>query len=96
MSETKEVIIKLVFRAMKTDLGWNSDSKKYDLKNYDLTFYAVTDNSPENKTFWKYTPSGEFHFITVNEAAAKMFKFGHEYYVTLRDANPEEPAVSIQ
>jgi len=95
LSETKEVIIKLVFKVMKTDLGWNPDTHKYDLINYDLTFYAVGDNSPENKIFWKYTPSGEFHFITVNAEAAKMFKFGHEYYVTLKDATPTEEAIKI-
>ena len=95
MSETKEVIIKLVFSGMETSLGWNSDIRKYDLINYNLKFHAVADNSSENKIFWKYTPSGEFHFATVNAAAAKMFKFGHEYYVTFKDVNPEEPAVPV-
>jgi hypothetical protein len=63
---------------------------------YNLTFRPVYATSEENKLFWKYTPSGTFEFSTINEGAAKMFKFGHEYYVTFKDANPEEPAVPVQ
>jgi len=49
----------------------------------------VTDTSPENKIFWQSTPSGTFHFVTVNEEAAKMFHFKKEYYVKFTEA-PEQ------
>jgi hypothetical protein len=84
--DTKEVVCKFVFISEKTDLGFNPDTHKYDRVEHQLTFRAVADNSPENKLFWKYTPSGTFEFTTVNPEAAKMFKFGHEYYVTFREA----------
>lgn len=42
---------------------------------------AVTSGSEENKAFWKYTPSGQMEFHTVNDAAAEQFKPGAELYV---------------
>mgnify|MGYP001133791095 CR=1 FL=1 len=82
MSETKEVVVKMVFSAMKTYL----DYKKR--KVFDLEFHPVAGDTEENKKFWEATPSGIFNFQTVNEKAAKMFQFEHEYYVTFREATP--------
>jgi hypothetical protein len=94
--DTKQVTVKLVFSSMTTENGWNPETKKYDQLTFNLKFHAVYANSEENKQFWKYTPSGNFEFSTINPEAASMFKFGHEYYVTFRDANPEEPAIRVQ
>lgn len=93
---TQEVVCKFVFSSMTTENGWNPETKKYDQLTYNLTFHAVAGNSEENKKFWKYTPSGNFCFATINPEAAKMFKFGHEYYVTFKDTTPEEPAIPVQ
>lgn len=64
-------------------------------KNYDgkekrtLNFTPVTnDKTPENKTFWQYTPSGSLQLGTVNEEAWKQFELGKEYYL---DFTPAEP-----
>lgn len=78
-----EVVCKFRFVAMTTKQWGSGDEILYDLQ-----FVPVSDGSEENKKFWKYTPSGDFKFSTVNAEAAKMFKFGHEYYVTFREANP--------
>lgn len=40
-----------------------------------------TENEHENKTFWKYTPGGEFRMFTINKAAADYFELGKEYYI---------------
>lgn len=47
---------------------------------WSIAFVAVTSGSEENKTFWKYTPTGNAAFSTINEAAVKEFVVGKEYY----------------
>jgi hypothetical protein len=46
-----------------------------------VEFYPVTNGSDENKTFWKYTPSGKIEMQIDNPEAFKMFEVGKEYYV---------------
>jgi len=90
MSESKEVVCKFRFVAMRTAEGYDFEKKQPTLL-YDLEFVPVSRTSEENKKFWQATPSGLFKFSTVNAEAAKMFQFGHEYYVTFREA----PAPSL-
>lgn len=48
---------------------------------------AVTEGSKENKSFFKYTPSGEISLLTINDEAAKEFgKVGDEFYVDFTKA----------
>lgn len=47
---------------------------------YDYEFSAVTGNSPENKLFWKWTPSGSLVVSTVIDGT---FKLGKDYYIDL-------------
>lgn len=53
-------------------------------KLYDLEFQPVTtgDEDPlnENEQFWEATPSGTFHFKTINRGVAKGFEVGDQYY----------------
>ncbi len=51
-----------------------------------LKFSAVTSGSDENKSFWKWTPSGELTFSTVNETIADRLKLGAEYYLDITEA----------
>lgn len=88
MSETKEVVCKFRFTAMRTAEGYDYEKKEPTLL-YDLEFVPVSGTSEENKQFWKATPSGIFKFSTINAEAAKMFQFGHEYYVTFKEAQPK-------
>ena len=39
------------------------------------------DPQSENKVFWDATPSGNFRMMIKNEAAAKYFENGAEYYI---------------
>lgn len=43
----------------------------------------VTGGSDENKTFWKWTPSGKITLYSVNAAAVDQYKPGDEVYVDL-------------
>jgi hypothetical protein len=42
---------------------------------------AVTSGSEENKSFWKYTPSGTIQMTISNPNAAAEFEDGQEYYI---------------
>jgi hypothetical protein len=44
------------------------------------------DPSPENKSFWEATPSGEMTMTITNPAAAKQFVVGKTYYVDFAEA----------
>lgn len=46
----------------------------------------VTAGSEENKTFWKYTPSGRIEMQVSNMAALSEFKPGTEFYVDFTPA----------
>lgn len=47
---------------------------------------AVTDDSPENKSWSKYTPSGTLTMVVTNPAASSQFVYGNSYYLDFTDA----------
>lgn len=49
---------------------------------------AYADRSPENKLFWKYTPTGSLVFNTVNLSVE--FVPGREYYLDITEAPAAE------
>lgn len=51
-----------------------------------ISLSAVVDGSRENKSFFKYTPSGEITLRTINDEAAMQFKIGDEFYVDFTKA----------
>ena len=44
------------------------------------------DENPENKIFFRYTPSAKIELNTVNPEAAKEFELGKSYYVDFTKA----------
>ncbi len=46
----------------------------------------VYGDTPENKTWSKYTPSGEVKLYITNPAAADAFEVGEEYFVDFSKA----------
>lgn len=52
-----------------------------DGKTQVLRLNAVESGSEENKEFFKYTPSGEIRFGTVNPAVKEALPLGKEFYV---------------
>ena len=53
------------------------------VKDGRVVMRAVCDGSEENKSFFKYTPSGTLDFSTINDNALAQFKEGEEYYVDI-------------
>jgi hypothetical protein len=57
---------------------------------WEYEFHAVYgDSSPENKMFWKYTPSGQLKFSCMTQGP--LFEVGKEYYLDLSAAPVAEP-----
>ena len=52
----------------------------------DYVFRVVQDGSPENKLFWKWTPSGEIRLNTINPEVLKQFEIGQEFYIDITPA----------
>lgn len=50
-----------------------------------VTLAPVIGNSEENKSFWKYIPSGKIEILVDNPEAFEQFEFG-EYYVDFTKA----------
>lgn len=50
----------------------------------------VVGGSPENESFFRWTPHGGATIGTVNAEAFKKFKVGRDYYVDFTDASPVE------
>ncbi len=54
---------------------------------------VVVDGSPENKEFFKWTPSGQIDIGTLNRKAWEQFPLGREMYVDFSNATePEQPS----
>ena len=51
---------------------------------WEYEFIAVYSGSEENKKYWKYTPSGNLKFSSMNNAE---FEVGKEYYIDIILAN---------
>lgn len=47
----------------------------------------VIDGSPENESFYKWTPSGKIDLACVNPDATNQFEVGKEYYVDFTPLN---------
>jgi hypothetical protein len=54
--------------------------------HHSIKLSPVSGGSEENKTFWKYTPSGNIEFQCVNDDAVNQFEVGKEYYVDFTPA----------
>ena len=48
---------------------------------HEIFFSPVTAGSPENDSFFKYTPGGEIRLATINSNVVKSLVVGAEYYV---------------
>lgn len=51
-----------------------------------VTLRAVTSGSPENESFFRYTPSGTIALEVVSASAYDAFILGNEYYVDFTPA----------
>lgn len=53
---------------------------------YSLKFSPVISGSPENETFFKWTPWGEIKIGTVNSNIVDSMNVGTEYYIDFTEA----------
>ena len=51
-----------------------------------IKLLPVTGNSEENKTFFRWTPSGAIDLGTINPAVVEQFHIGDEFYVDFTPA----------
>ena len=51
-----------------------------------IALSPVTCGSPENESFFKYTPCGEIKIGTINPDAATQFAPGKQFYVDFTEA----------
>lgn len=58
------------------------------VKDGTVQMRPVSSGSPENESFFKYTPGGNFLLSTVNENAIAQFREGQEYYIDIHPADP--------
>lgn len=93
MEMEESLTVRAKFKVDRTESSLTSIRKadapdrQYNPEDYEtqelrtITMSPVGSNSPENKTFWKYTPSGELKLGTVNPEAWKQFELGQEFYI---------------
>lgn len=48
-----------------------------------VTLRPVVGGSPENDSFYRYTPGGSLHLSTINQAAIGQFELGKEFFVDI-------------
>lgn len=54
-----------------------------------IKLLPVTTGSEENKSFFRWTPSGVIDLIILNPAASGQFKVDKQYYVDFTEAERE-------
>lgn len=54
---------------------------------FTVKLFPVTGSSPENESFYKYTPAGLIELSTINEDAAAALEVGKQYYVDFTPAD---------
>lgn len=52
----------------------------------EVVLRPVVGGSPENQTFFKYTPYGEIKLGTINNEVVEKMTVGKEYYVDFTEA----------
>lgn len=52
----------------------------------------VINGSPENESFYRYTPGGTLVLSTINQEAFEQFSLGQEFYIDIHSAEVVAPA----
>lgn len=58
-------------------------NKTESLAGFQVEMQPVTDGSPENNQFFKYTPYGKLEIGLISEESANNIKVGKEYYLDI-------------
>jgi hypothetical protein len=76
-------MVRCKFRVSKYETSLNNNE---ELRTVHLS--VVYNESPENKEFFKWTPSGTIQIGMLNQKAWEQFPLGREIYVDFTDATP--------
>jgi hypothetical protein len=57
------------------------DSKTETVNGKTVKLQVVAHDSPENKSYFKWTPNGTIEMGILNPEASEQFEVGKEYYV---------------
>lgn len=75
---------------MLTRCKFKCEEKTEQINGYKVCFKPVTHGSPENESFFKWTPYGSMEIGLVNNETAKLFDVGRDYYFDISCATAEE------
>ena len=73
---------------MRTKFQLWQVTKTVGFDGVNLIFQAVMTGCEENKSFSKYTPSGEIKLCVSNPGIANSFEVGQEYYIDFQLVSP--------
>lgn len=72
---------------MNTTCKFKCDSITYSTSGATVILTPVTNGSPENDSYFKYTPYGKFEMGLLSVATAATFIPGEQYYINITPAN---------
>lgn len=75
-------MVRAKFKCISNEKNNLADTE--DIRN--IVLEAVVGDSDENKSFFRWTPSGNIRIGCVNENANKQFEVGKQYYVDFSEA----------
>ncbi|MGO7149000.1 hypothetical protein ACCS52_26550 [Rhizobium ruizarguesonis] len=82
MSEQKAPVVRAKFRCLSvTHFADNGPETQAEIR-----FHAVYGTGEENKSWSKWTPSGELKMMVTNPSAIEAFELGKSYYLDFTPA----------
>lgn len=72
---------------MKTRCKFVCVGKTETLNGYQIEMRPVTTGSPENETFFRFTPHGDMKIGLVSAETARGFVVGKQYYLDISPAD---------
>ncbi|MGO7560552.1 hypothetical protein ACC754_14000 [Rhizobium johnstonii] len=84
MSEQKIPVVRAKFRCLS--VTHFADNGPDPTPQAEIRFTAVYGNGEENKSWSKWTPSGELKMMVTNPSAIEAFELGKSYYLDFTPA----------
>ena len=72
---------------MTTRCKFVCDAKTETLNGYQSEMRPVTSGSPENESFFRFTPHGDLKIGLVSAETARTFEVGKHYYLDISSAD---------
>ena len=75
---------------MTTRCKFKCEEKTEQINGYKICLKPVTHGSPENESFFKWTPYGSMDIGLLSTYVADMFNVGEDYYIDISSAKEPE------